>query len=405
MGGGLVKRPAAYARGILADLRLTVSQLRDPTLIVWALYLFLFPVYVWKSGLPQPGDMLLILFAPAVLVTRRGRLPAVHEGVMRSLWLFIGWVVAVNLTWTIILNAWTLQGKTSFLWSPLFYLYNVVVFLVFLLLYQRYGSKLLFITAKLVLYTLVFQAVIVTLLVGGRQRTIGLFNNPNQLGYYALLSASLLVILQRRRYLGTLEVVVGSLAATYLALLSASKAALGGIIILGVVSTVARFRTMLAIALVLVPLFVIPSPMTDAFDRAMTRIESDVSPSFMQERGYDRVLQHPQYWVLGAGEGYYKRFDDGALIGSHEIHSSFGTLLFCYGVVGIVLFGVFIWVAVRGSGLRTWLLLLPTLAYGATHQSLRFTLFWVLLAVIVAMRSEQHAERTKHKPSSDFTRW
>ena len=379
--------------GWLADLRLTIAQLRDPVMFMWALYIVLFPVYIFKSGLPQPGDMLLIILAPLVLIGRRAKLPPAHAGVMRALWIFIWWVIAVNLGWTVILNAWTFKGKISFLWSPLFYIYNAVVFLVFLALYQKFSSRLLQVTAKLVFYTLLLQAVVATLLIGTKLRTMGLFNSPNQLGYYALLSASILVIMQRRGYTSTIEVVIGSLAATYLSLLSASKAALGGILILAVVATIARFRTMFIVILVLVPLLVIPNPMLDALDRALHRIETDQSLHFMEERGYDRVLNHPEYWLLGAGEGNYKRFDDGALIGSHEIHSSFGTLLFCYGIVGIAMFGAFIWATLRRTGMRTWLLIMPSLAYGVTHQSLRFTLFWVMLAIIVVLRSEDRAAR------------
>jgi hypothetical protein len=37
-------------------LRESVAMLRDPVVGVWAIYLLLVPVYVFASGLPQPGD-------------------------------------------------------------------------------------------------------------------------------------------------------------------------------------------------------------------------------------------------------------------------------------------------------------------------------------------------------------
>jgi hypothetical protein len=56
-------------------------------------------------------------------------------------------------------------------------------------------------------------------------------------------------------------------------------------------------------------------------------------------------------------------------------------MLFCYGFVGLGLFVWFVWASLRGVGLRIWLCLAAPFAYGFTHQSLRTTLFWVLIAL------------------------
>jgi hypothetical protein len=215
-----------------------------------------------------------------------------------------------------------------------------------------------------------------------------LFNNPNQLGYYALLSASLLLLLQRRRYVTTLEVAIGGVAASYLALISASKAALGGIGLLVIAGVFVRLRTMIVVAIAFTLVLVVANPMQAAIDRTITRFETDSSASFAEERGYDRILKYPEYWVVGSGEGAYKRFENDTALGDHEIHSSIGTLFFSYGIVGTLLFAAFLWTVIRRTGLRTWLLIIPSLAYGMTHQGLRFTLFWVLLAIVVALRED-----------------
>jgi uncharacterized membrane protein YhfC len=73
--------------------------------------------------------------------------------------------------------------------------------------------------------------------------------------------------------------------------------------------------------------------------------------------------------------------------GTHELHSSVGTLFFCYGFVGAGIFVVFMWRALRRAPLRRLLLMAPALAYGLSHQGLRFTLVWLLLALYVALKA------------------
>jgi hypothetical protein len=74
------------------------------------------------------------------------------------------------------------------------------------------------------------------------------------------------------------------------------------------------------------------------------------------------------------------------MIGSHELHSSMGTLFFCYGILGTILFCIFLWRTTSGSGLRAWIIVAGVFAYGMTHQGLRFRLVWVLLGMVVALR-------------------
>ncbi len=69
-----------------------------------------------------------------------------------------------------------------------------------------------------------------------------------------------------------------------------------------------------------------------------------------------------------------------------EIHSSVGTILFSYGIVGSILFLVFTWRLIRRARWRLLILLLPPLLYAGAHQGLRFTMLWTVLAVFVALK-------------------
>lgn len=392
---------------LISDARAAAKQIvqmaRDPILAIWGLYLLAVPVYVFKSGVPQPGDYLIVLLMP-MAIARRSTLASIARTPVRALFTFTAYVVTLNLIWSAVLGNWTFSPKEGLLLSPLFYTYNALMFLVVVILYQRYRERLLWLTAKLVLASLIIQVMVSSVNVTAGLRTLGLFNNANQLGFYALLSASILLLLQRRGYLSTLEISVGVPCAIYLCLLSASKAALGGIGLLAIFGTFVRLRTMLVIAAVLGLSLVVADPVLEAIERAVSRIENDnLTHSAIEERGYDRIVNNPEYLAIGAGEGAYTRFEETTIIGSHEIHSSLGTLAFCYGVPGLVLFGVFMWLVLRGSGFRTWLLVAPSFAFGMTHQGLRSTLFWVQLAIVVAIRwemQEAKARKTKERRAS-----
>jgi hypothetical protein len=123
-----------------------------------------------------------------------------------------------------------------------------------------------------------------------------------------------------------------------------------------------------------------------------TRLESvgKQEDDSLAGRGYDRIWNNPGYLLFGAAEGAYRRFDS---VLSGEIHSSPATLFFSYGFVGGGIFVVFLTYILRGSERRSWLLLMPTLMYGLTHNGLRFSLLWVTLAFFYCTQREVYLMR------------
>jgi hypothetical protein len=384
-------RRGRIPRGIQQFIVETMRVMRDPALFLWSLYILLFPVYIFKSGLPQPGDILMLLLVPVVLATGRNRLFRDAIRPTRALLLFTAYVLLVNLTWSIALDSYTLNSKDGFLITPSYYIYNAVFFLVALVLYTRYRERFLWLTLQLTLASVVLQVLISFVYSKGGSRSAVLFNNPNQLGYFAILSASILCFGRRRLGLGTLPATIGMLAASYLALLSASKAALGATAILVIVGLVSNPRFIVVSALGFLLLMVSSDRVTEAITKARSRIDTDESASFFEERGYDRIVENKEYWFFGAGEGGYRRFKETSVIGAHELHSSAGTIFFCYGILGTLLFMAFAWRVIERGRARYVLMLLPAAAYGLTHQGLRFTLFWVLLAIFVALKDFERA--------------
>src|SRR5215207_7555743 len=95
--------PATFHQMVQEAIRVS----RDPASALWAMYVFLFPVYVVPSGLPQPGDLLIFVLVPVAFLSTRGRVPKTALPALRVLFVFTGYVIIENIAWSVILNSWT----------------------------------------------------------------------------------------------------------------------------------------------------------------------------------------------------------------------------------------------------------------------------------------------------------
>ena len=101
----------------------------------------------------------------------------------------------------------------------------------------------------------------------------------------------------------------------------------------------------------------------------------------LEARGYLRVLQFPEYLLLGAGQGGEKRFSN--YLGNHyEIHSSDFSILFYYGIFGFFLFFKSIFNLFNDFNRKNMLLLIPIFTYGLFTYGLRAPYFWAFLGVL-----------------------
>ena len=373
---------------------------RAPLLILWAMFMLLMPFYVLPVGLPQPDDLLITLFAPMVLSSWNGKLPKSTRGAFRWLFWFTAWVVAVNVVWLLIiadLSNWGMDLR-----YPLFYIFNGLVFLVALVLHQRHGELFLRVTMQCLFASVIFQTAISFVMRGGSLRGTLFFDNPNQLGYYALCVACAIAISQRRMGIGLLKASVGLTCCGYLALISASRSAVGGVVILFVLTMLSNPRLIVIGVLLAAALFVSNGPIARAVDAMEDRVNTprgDDQYSFFEQRGYDRIFANTQYLALGAGEVDKTRFQGTTVLGHAEIHSSIGTILFSYGVIGLFMFGAFLWRVLDQTPWRSKLIMVPPLAYATAHQGLRFTMFWVMLALFTVLKPQARRPNVGRLPS------
>jgi hypothetical protein len=359
--------------------------MREPILFFWCVFIAAIPIYVGESGMPQPGNALIFIIVPLALARWDGGLHRSAVKMMRALILFTVWVCVVNYGWAVVTGKFSPQDYVIF---PIYYVFNAAVMLAAVLIHRRLGDLFLRATTYAVMFAVAYQVLASFVYSSDKYRGALFFNNPNQLGYWALLAACTISLIQGRLKL-SLWVAGGAITGcAYLAVLSASRAALAGIAILLILLVFSNPRVIVAGIITAIALTSLGGPLANAIESSRRRAEmrdQAAAGGFVEERGYDRLWEHKEYLLLGAGEGDLTRFD--GPLHAHEIHSSAATVLFSYGLVGAVLFVLFIWRVIQGAPLRATLILVPTLAYTVAHQGLRFTMLWIMLAVFLIQRT------------------
>ena len=230
---------------------------------------------------------------------------------------------------------------------------------------------------------------------GGRE--ILFFNNPNQLGYWAVISGSLFFLLASRLRVPLLVQLLGGAAVAYLAALSLSKAAIVSVgVMLALVFLRRPRHAVIAACAVCVVMFVAAD--SALVESVMDRISNigEQQDDNLTGRGYDRIWKWPEYLVFGAGEGALWRFYT-----KLEVHSTFGTLLFSYGIPGFGLFCLLVYRIFQQGGLASLVALAPAFLFGLTHQGLRQSMLWALFAlaaVIPEPRASRAGVRSRVRP-------
>lgn len=354
---------------------------------VWLLYLLLSPVYIFSKGLPQPADYLLFFCGfPALFVTMIR-----HRGGLSKVFLF-GLLFAV-LTMSINLVHFSFLHNDRLLKHSIYYIFNFSAFYYTLVMFRQSPEIMNRLTYIVVAASIIFQFIYAPIF-GGMDlfRNTGTFNNPNQLAYWCILSACILIVLKRDQRFTPLDIIL-FIMLFYLQSLSLSKAGLicsalllPIIVFLPNMPKLGRILALIGVLGFLITQVLDP----DTLGRQITQIEqlSTVADRInnigtegddsASGRGYDRILKFPHYVLYGAGEGAFYRFG----IGAQEIHSGFATLLFSYGITGFLFFLMFIYAVFYRVPKQYYLLLALVFLFGIPHQNIRFTYFWIFLGIV-----------------------
>ncbi len=371
----------------------------------WMTYLIASPFYVVASGLPQPADGLLAVMIAVLATGYALRIPVYYDLYLAGA-LFLSWVAVVNWFW------WAQYYDIKFLLSSVYYVYNFAVLLAVITLFNRLQGRFLSATCIALIIAVMIELLFIVFWPTGRMRSTGTFNNPNQLGYFSILAGACYIVARGESSLRWRDLAV-LCALAYISMLSLSKAAmLSFLALFGAAlwfqGTSMRMKLALCAAVVFGALFIVAeSSVLDtirnegASAAALKRLENigKQDDDSAAGRGYDRIWLYPEYMLLGAGEGAFDRFD-ASMKGGNEMHSTFGTVFFSYGLLGVAFFLFVLWCIFRRAGMRYLAYFLPVFLYGLTHQGLRFSLLWVFLGLIFCVSRRQYDVSVAPQPST-----
>lgn len=366
-------------------------------LLALGLYILSKPYYLLPSGLPQIADLLLVVgMAFLLFLPRPVRGPDTARFVLCAV-IFCSYAAIVSVAWTFALM------DPSLALNAAYYAFDLCL----LILCLRVGEIHLEATLRVIAYAIALSAVIqgatTALTFNAEQfRQIASFNNPNQLAYWALLSLCIFWSIAGRIAIPIYLRALALIALLYAIAISLSKAAMISAALLLVLHFLKRPK-LIAVALVVAVVGYLTLENSTIGERIAIRLENigtQADDSFYS-RGYLRILRYPEYAVVGAGEGAIYRFGDTEYSDlSHEIHSTFGTILFCYGAIGTAAFAGAIFYLYRVTGFGNAVYLAPPFLYGLTHQGVRFSFLWLFLAVLVLLGRIGATQKLPASPSN-----
>ena len=362
-----------------------------PTTLLFILYIVLTPLYLLPSGMPQPADFLVPIGIGIIFLTG-GRIAfptARARYFLLVTFVFFVWVLAISVVNSLV------SGLTDILMASAFGTFNFMLVLLGFAALQHldYPDKL--IAKALTVSTFVMFAGLLLNFPGSSSRQTAMFNNPNQLAYFSILMLGGLILAYDRPSLLRLRFAI---PAAMLVISNLVAASLTGYAALALLSgawalKIGARRLFILIffgltAALLAPSLLISESQIQVFEIVSNRflLLDDKLDGVIAERGYDRINEFPQYLLLGAGEGGLARF---GIEEALELHSTFGTLLFSYGIIGLLLFLSIIWIAARGATLVELAVLAAPLAYSMTHHGFRFSTFWVFITIFLMIKEKR----------------
>lgn len=351
------------------------------------IYLTLKPIYLWSSGLPQVADMFMVAFIVQQLLSRQRNPQSIRtRSFILAVTFFAYWTALVN-----VVAAFAVGEPGSFLTSTLMVCYNGAVSIAVLGYALQHGRAALRGIYFGALISLLIQLVLVALSTAtGGARATGTFNNPNQLAYHALLVLCILLISHDVIHPPIWHTIVGTFSAVFLTAFSLSRAGLlgVGVVLVGAIlwppggsSDKRALRRVLLTAVCLFSGLLISTELVTSsqwFQDVSLRADKEDPRGFENTRGYNRIFEHPQYWITGAGEGANSRFGS-----TNELHSTLGNVQLSYGAIGLLLYLVIIFMTMKAARFRFAYTIMGILVYGLAHNGIRHSLAWMLLALLV----------------------
>ena len=378
------------------------------TNILLLLFILLRPFYVRASGQVQPADGFLMLYFFCT-VYRDFKAEVLVPNIKKNKLFYI------FLVFAIMINAFyhKVVPDPRFLFSSLYLIYmGVVVYsydsginkgLIDKIRYILYGNLMI----QFLIYSSGLGRLYYELWEEGATRYMGTFTDPNQFGFYIFI-VLLFAYLTKHEKADTYLFPITSVMGIFLVIQSKSLAAFLGLAVLYTLALLRfigeKFRVNKVILCVLLILtttgvvyYFIPTSdfrIEDVEYNTVNRIRykiynviyADGIKDILRERAAEKIINYPEYFIYGAGEGNYERYYPEPV---NEIHSSFINLFFSYGLIPFaILIG---WFKKRLKGLNAVSLVcfITILIESMFLVNYRQALFWVLWITLFYLNEPQ----------------
>jgi len=379
--------PFLHHQMVMQDVASSARRSRA-FLWVWVIYIFLSPFYVFQSGVPQPSDIFIFTGILAFFSYAFLRYSSQDNSNVTGVYIFGG--IFVGLTATINAVHYFFTPDIKFILHSIYYLFNFLIFIYAILIFRQSPDTANKWTYRMVAAIIMVQLVFVLFFPDADDyRASGTFNRSNQLAYWGVLSAAIIVVLKRHEPMKGFDLVLLAILG-YIEMKALSKAGMIVFVVLLAITLFSpsmtkrmRWIAILCFALIFMVKFHNPQQLFTFVDKIDTlEAVSDrlgtlgkQADDTAEARGYGRLLEYPQFVLVGAGEGAHWRF------GRQELHSGIATLIFSYSIFGFAFFLMFLGSIFYRLPWHYTAMLIPIFLYGLSHQNVRFSYFWVFLAL------------------------
>lgn len=355
------------------------------------------PFYLKASGSMQISDGIFVLSFFAWIIQNNWRIIIDKKDFYYIA--FVGCVFLVNGIYLLI------YGNYEFALNSIYYLYNLMVILVV----RDFMNNKAFLKGLILAccFNLLVQLTILLLdkgrFLGDRFRYMGTFNDPNQFSFSMLTSFLLLYLLgsyfKDQESSSMKTVLFGAFLAVFLFIFQSSS---GGML-LGIFSfsglmaliflysentpSLVAIRFFVILIIIAVAVFLLlsgglgssslqgESVMIMRLNEKLRAVQTEGISALFDNRGIDKAFTESKYLLYGAGEGHYWRFPDSP----YEVHATFISILFCYGIIPFLIVCRWIWGNIKYTSktLIPVYLALFIESFTLVHQ--RQPVFWMLI--------------------------
>jgi len=347
--------------------------------------------YLLPSGSFQLGDFLLLLAFISFLLKKK-------------LYLAIGKDEMILITFflcTVVINViyFSIYKTVDFLKSSLYYLFNVIIILYCTSVFNDDKVCPFFMKRLLhVLQLILLTQALVYLSGNGKWffviRYGGTFNDPNQYSVFILFSALLIYMISRTLNMNSSIWIILSFALNIPS--SSTGVLVAYIVFVGTFILIKLYRVgkkeFIFLTLTFIVVFVLAAGLLSGiiklpefisnntlYLRFISKINvvfSGTSSSIVADRGWESLVENPEYILWGAGEGNFKRFD-----AKLEIHSSILGPLFYYGIIPLSF--LTFWVAKKLKNLNRNFICFYSALFSVAFFLVnnRQPLFWILICI------------------------